>query len=183
MADIILAQVGWNTWMVTGESFLNDLLTDDLHPDVTIEFITCQSESEVQEIWSASVDNPVTAGPPWLINPAIAERVRRVVGMGGDYGILFGPWSAAFDANAEYAIANAAASALANETASVVLMSYVASDAPPFAGDLANIRVGMVEKELIARGIGHERFVRERRVPDEGDTEKADHIIIHVTGK
>ena len=180
MADIILAQVGWNTWLVRGEDHLDLLLANMLPPDVTIEFITCQSESEVRGLWSASVANPAMAGPPWLIHPKIAERTRRMLGFGGAYGVVFGQWSAAFDANAEGAIANAAEAAVADESASVVLTSYVAIDAPAFAGDLANIRIGMVEKELVARGIAAERIVRDRQQAGEGEAEKVDQVVIKV---
>lgn len=181
MADIVLAQIGSRTWMVDGETFLDDLLVNDLPGDVTIEFITCESESEVQEMWAANVENPGEAGPAWLIHPAIVERTKRMVGVGGAFGVVFAPWSAARDASADATIVAAADAAVADEIARVIITSYVPEDAPAFAGDLANIRAGMVETELLGRGVDKDRIQRDRAAAIGDQAGKADLIDILVT--
>lgn len=180
MADIVLAQIGSRTWMVEGEDFLDDLLGNMLPSHVTIEFITCQSESEVTDLWSASVADPVQAGPPWLIHPAIVERTKRVAGVGGAFGIQFAPWSAARDGSADATIAAIAEAAAADEAANVVVTSYVAEDAPAFAGDLANIRVGVVESGLAALGVDKSRLRRDRAAAIGDEAGKTDLIEIAV---
>jgi hypothetical protein len=181
MADIVLAQIGSRTWLVDGEAYLDGLLGNMLPDDVTIEFITCESESEVQALWSASVEDPGAAGPAWLIHPAIVERTKRMVGLGGAFGVLFAPWSAARDSSADAAIIAAADAAKADEHARVLVTSYVVEDAPAFAGDLANIRAGMVETELAAHGVDKARIHRERGAAIGDQATKADLIEILVT--
>ncbi len=181
MADIVLAQIGSRTWMVDGETFLDDLLVNDLPDDVTIEFITCESESEVQEMWAANVENPGQSGPAWLIHPSVVERTKRMIGVGGAFGVVFAPWSAARDASADATIVAAADAAVADEIARVIITSYVPEDAPGFAGDLANIRVGMVETELVSRGVGKDRIRRDRAAAIGDQAAKADLIEVLVT--
>src|SRR6185437_16231704 len=180
MADIVLAQIGSRTWLVEGEEFLDGLLGNMLPDDVTIEFITCESESEVQDRWYASVKDPGEAGPPWLIHPAIVDRTKRMVGLGGAFGVLFAPWSAARDSSADAAIVAAADAAMADEQARVVVASYVPEDAPAFAGDLANIRAGMIETELATRGVDKARIHRDRAAAIGDQATKADLIEIMI---
>ena len=176
MADIVLAQISDRTWLVKGEALLDDLLMNTLSSDITIELVTCHSESEVNALWHASVDNPAASGPPWLIHPGIAERVSRMVTGDGVFGVLFGAWSAARDAKADAVIGAAARHAMEQATARVVLTSYVASDGPAFAGEMANLRAGMVEAELLAQGVASSRIERAR----EETAEAADRIDIHI---
>lgn len=180
MADIILAQLGWNTWMVKGEDLLDDLLVNSLPDDVTIEFITCESESDVHAMWHASVKDPDAAGPAWLIHPAIVDRARRMMGLGGTFAVVFPAWSAAFDDNARTTIGNAIEAAQGDPAARVTLIATLAADAPPFAADLANIRAGMVEKDLLAGGVDAGRIQRDQRTAGPDDAEAVDHIIIEV---
>lgn len=177
MADIVLAQIGSRTWLVDGEAYLDDLLGNMLPDDVTIEFITCESESEVQAIWSANVADPGESGPAWMIHPAIVERTKRMVGLGGAWTVPFGPWSAARDAG-DGVIDSVADALQGDEAARVVLTSYVPEDAPTFAGDLANIRVGMVEADLVARGVDKVRIERSRGAAIGDNAAKADLIDI-----
>ncbi|HET6610196.1 MAG TPA: hypothetical protein VFG62_26260 [Rhodopila sp.] len=180
MADIVLAQIGSRTWLVEGEELLDSLLGNMLPDDVTIEFITCESESEVRDRWYASVKDPAEAGPPWMIHPAIVDRTKRMVGLGGVFGVLFAPWSAARDSSADAAIVAAADTAMADEQARVVVASYVPEDAPAFAGDLANIRAGMIEGELVARGVDKARIQRDRGAAIGDQATKADLIEIRI---
>ena len=183
MADIVLAQIGERTWMVSGEPYLDRLLGNMLPDDVTIEFITCQSESEIQELWYASVEDPDEAGPPWLLHPAIARRTLRMMqklGDGGVFEVPFTAWSAARDATADDVIAAAAEAALNDTALPVVVTSYVAADAPAFATDLAKIRMGMVEAALVAAGVDKERVAMASAVAEGDHAEKGDVIEVLV---
>jgi hypothetical protein len=187
MADIVLAQIGERTWMVGGEPFLDMLLGNMLPDDVTIEFVTCESESEVQAMWYANVEDPGASGPPWLIHPAIAARTLRMItradaAANGVFSVPFAAWSAARDATADEAIALAAEMALEDTALGVVVTSYVAADAPAFASDLAKIRMGMVETELVGRGVDKERVTLASAVAEGDHAEKGDSIEVLIGG-
>jgi hypothetical protein len=186
MADIVLAQIGDRTWMVGGEPFLDRLLGNMLPDDVTIEFVTCESESEVNALWYASVENPEEAGPPWLIHPAVAARTLRTIALAsgmatGVYAVPFAAWSAARDGAAEEAIAAAVETAESNNSnPGITVTCYIAPDAPSFANDLAKIRIGMVEAELVSRGIDKARLTLVNAVAEGDHAEKGDVIEIAV---
>ncbi len=42
MADIVLAESGGRTWLVTGEMYIDDLLAGTLPANITIEFVACE---------------------------------------------------------------------------------------------------------------------------------------------
>ncbi len=185
MADIVLAQVGMRTWMVGGEPFLDQLLGNMLPDDVTIEFITCQSESEVNALWYANVEDADESGPPWLIHPAIVARTQRMIAQavaaaGGVFAVPFAAWSAARDGSADETIAMAVEMAQADASLGVVVTSYVAADAPAFASDLAKIRMGMVEAELTSRGVDKTRVSMASAVADGDHAEKGDVIEVVI---
>jgi hypothetical protein len=162
--------------MVKGEQFLDDLLVNALEPDVTIEFILCQSESEVEALWHASVANPDAAGPPWLIHPAIVTRHKIASGAGGDFIVSFSPYSAMRDESADVVIKSAATRAQ-TEGAGVVLTSYKTDNAPAFAVDLAKLRLGVIQAELTACGIDEDMIRREEMA---GGDDQADQIGVRV---
>jgi hypothetical protein len=185
MADIVLAQIGERTWMVGGEPFLDALLANMLPNDVTIEFVTCQSESEVQALWYASLGNPDEFEPPWLIHPAIVSRTKRMIAQSvaessGLFEVPFAAWSAARNEAADETIGAAVEMALEDPSLAIVITSYVAADAPAFASDLAKIRMGMVEAELTARGIDKERLAMASAVAEGDHAEKGDTIEIAI---
>ncbi len=118
--------------------------------------------------------------PAAAIDAAIVDRTKRMVGLGGVFGVLFAPWSAARDSSADAAIVAAADTAMADEQARVVVASYVPEDAPAFAGDLANIRAGMIEGELVARGVDKALIQRDRGAAIGDQATKADLIEIRI---
>jgi hypothetical protein len=177
MADIVLAEHNGQTWLMSGETFIDDLLANTLQPDVTIEFVVCESESDLENIKARHLAAGVEGFDPWIIHPAIARRMRWA--LSGDdpsgYRVVFGAWSAARDADADEIIA-AAARAAARSEARVVLTSYIAPDGPPPLADLAALRGALIEAELTRLGVPASRIVRSRH---DGDA-SADHIDIKI---
>ena len=70
MADIVLAEHRGQTWLVSGEQYIDDLLANTLPGDISIEFIACQSDSDVTVLWVQNGAQPASAGSPWIINPS-----------------------------------------------------------------------------------------------------------------
>ena len=62
----------------------------------------------------------------------------------------------------------------------VVITSYVAVDAPAFATDLAKIRRGMVEAELLKQGVDLARIEMASAVAEGDHAEKGDVITVTV---
>jgi hypothetical protein len=176
MADIVLAQLGVRTWLVGGEALIDDLLANTLPPHVTIDFVACQSQSEVEALWLANTADPEEYGMPWLIHPAIAERCRKPAAGAGLYPVTFAPWSAMRDAGSEDAVAAAAREALADAAKTVALHWHVAAGAPALAAELGSLRCGLLEAELAAKGVPAERIGRLRG----DDAGVADRIDIRV---
>ena len=79
MADIVLAEHRGQAWLVSGEQYIDDLLANTLPGDISIEFIACQSDSDVTILWVQSGRQPTSAGLPWMIHPAIVTRIRRAI--------------------------------------------------------------------------------------------------------
>jgi hypothetical protein len=124
MADITLAECDGNTWVVGGEQYIDDLLANTLPPDVTIELIACDSKSDVMALWMQNC-GPLpdgVYGDPWVIHPAIAQRIRRA---SPDHAVFFAQWSAMLDADALAVIHAAALRAAEHPEAPVVLAQYL----------------------------------------------------------
>ena len=79
MADIVLAEHRGQTWLVSGERYIDDLLANTLPRDISIEFVACESEFDVTILWVQNCGQPTLAGAPWIIHPAIATRIRGKV--------------------------------------------------------------------------------------------------------
>jgi len=177
MADIVLAEHNGQTWLMSGEDFIDDLLANTLQPDVTIEFVVCESESELEGVKARLFAAQAGVLDPWIIHPAIARRVR--FGLSGDdpsgHRVVFGAWSAARDTDADAVIA-AAATQAASTDARVVLTSYIAPDGPAPMADMAALRSTLIEAELTRLGVQPFRIIRTRRDSDAGAS--VDHIDI-----
>lgn len=157
MADIVLAEHQGQSWLVSGERHIDDLLANTLAPNLTIEFVACESKSAVTELWVQYCGEPTFAVAPWIIHPAIAARLRpRPTGS----RVLFTPWSAMLDDDAKAVIAAAAARAAESGGAGVVLTRYLEGDDPQPITDLANLRSSLIEAQLVTLGIQPERIVR-----------------------
>jgi hypothetical protein len=160
MADIVLAEHQGQAWLVSGEQYIDDLLANTLPANLSIEFVACESHSDVIVLWVQSCGEPSTSGAPWMIHPAIANRIRRA---SSGHSVFFGQWSALLDNDAQSVIRAAADWAAKCGAAAVVLTSYVAPDGPRMVADLANLRSRLIEAELTELGVAPARIVRATR--------------------
>ncbi len=172
MADIILAEHQGQFWLVSGEGYIDDLLANALANDVTIEFVACESQSDVTDLWRAGGDPDTSSDQPWLIHPAIAARIRGAL---GDLSVVFTPWSAMLDDAARAVLVSAVARAGA--TMHVVLTRRPDADEAAAAGDLAKLRLHLIEAHLATLGLPADRVLR---AVGTGDTNGADSIDIVV---
>lgn len=175
MADIILAEHQGQSWLVSGEVHIDDLLANTLPPNLTIEFVTCESKSDVRDLWVQHCGEPTFAVAPWIIHPAIATRLR---GKSAGNRVFFTPWSAMLDDGAKAAIAAAAAHAAETGTAEVVLTRYLDADGPQAVADLANLRSSQIEALLVTLGVQPERIVRATGPRTAADIEHIDIAIV-----
>jgi hypothetical protein len=160
MADIVLAEHRGQTWLVSGERYIDDLLANTLPDDISIEFVACESESDVNVLWVQNCGQPTLAGAPWMIHPAIATRIRGTV---AGHSVFFGQWSAMLDHDARSVIRAAAVWAADSGDAAVVLAMYVGPGSAQALIDLANLRSTLIEAELTALGVAPSRIVRTTR--------------------
>lgn len=159
MADVTLAEYNDNVWLVGGEPHIDDLLANTLPAHITIEVLTCETKSQVHDLWVQLCGEPPFPGDPWLIHPAIVNRIRRA---DSGYAIYFGQWSAQLDTQAESLIVAAARHAHGG-TGKVTLTEFIDEGSPPFAADLARVRLGMIEQILLREGVAQSRLEHARR--------------------
>jgi hypothetical protein len=160
MADITLAEFNGRVWVVGGEAYIDDLLINALAPDVSIEMVRCESQSDVHALWVQLCGEPTTGGMPWIIHPNIAERIRR---SSPDYAVYFAQWSAMLDADALAVIREAANWLHEHPEAPVVLAEYLDPEGPPAMVDLSRLRAQLIEDKLAESGVERGRIARVRR--------------------
>jgi len=160
MADITLAECNQRVWVVGGEDYIDDLLANTLPAHVTIEMVRCETMADVHALWVQNCGEPETAGFPWVIHPAIADRIRR--GAPG-YSVYFAQWSAFLDQDAQAVIREAASWALQNESTPLELVEFLDPAGPPEMADLSRLRAKFIEDRLAEHGIARERLIRVRR--------------------
>lgn len=179
MADITLAECNTQVFLVGGEAYLDDLLANTLPAEVSIELVRCERQSDVHALWLQHGGGAEPGDMPWIIHPAIANRIRR---RSPDYAVFFTQWSALLDADAEAVVDAAAAWARANPAAPVQIVEYVDADAPPALAGLAALRAQLVEDRLAATGLDRARLIRARRATTEvpGMTRESQRIDIVV---
>lgn len=179
MADIILAEHRGQAWLVSGDRYIDDLLANVLEADVSIEFVACESESDVYALWIQNCGEPGPGGMPWMIHPAIIRRIRRTA---SGHAVYFGQWSAMLDDDALSVIKSAVVWAEEFSEAPILLLSYVDGAGPRAIADLANLRSSLIEEELERLGVASARFLRERRdlasVPGAGEESQRIDIVI-----
>jgi len=160
MADIVLAECRGQAWLVSGEQYIDHLLANTLPPDVSIELVACESKTEVDALWVQHCGPPDQYAAPWLIHPGVTNRVRRGK---ADHAVFFAQWSAMVDDDAKTVIRSAAAWARENAEAEVMLVRFVGPGSPSSMLDLANLRAGLIEAELVKLDIPPSRIRRETR--------------------
>jgi hypothetical protein len=179
MADIVLAEHSGLAWLVSGEQYIDDLLANTLPDDISIEFVACESHSDVTDLWVQNCGASRSSCAPWVIHPAIANRIRRTQ---SGHSVFFGQWSGMLDDDARAVIRSAASWAEASGHADMVLTCYIEPDSPRLVTDLANLRCGLIEAELIGHGIAASRIGRDTRdatsVPGIGaDNQRIDIVV------
>jgi outer membrane protein OmpA-like peptidoglycan-associated protein len=157
MADITLAEFNGRVWLVGGEPYLDDLLANTLASDVSIELVPCERKSNVNDLWLQLCGPQSTLGDPWMIHPSIVERIRR---RSSDHAVFFAEWSARLDRDAITVIASAAAWAVDNPTAPVVLIEYLDPAGPKAIADLSRLRAQLIEDKLVEGGVAVGRISR-----------------------
>lgn len=157
MADITLAEFNGRVWLVGGETYIDDLLANTLSKDVSIELVACETKSAVNDLWVQNCGKASTGGDPWMINPAIVNRIRR---SSPDYPVFFAQWSILLDQDALTVIASAAAWAVDNPAAAVLVAEYLDPAGPRAIADLSRLRAGLVEDKLAEGGVARDRIER-----------------------
>ena len=160
MADITLAEFNNRVWLVGGEVYIDDLLANTLAPEVSIELVRCESQSDIRDLWVQNCGEPTTGGMPWIIHPAIAERIRR---SSPDYAVYFAQWSAMLDPDALAVIRGAANWLSQHPEAPVTLAEYLDPEGPQAMVDLSRLRAQLIEDKLAEHGIERGQIARLRR--------------------
>ncbi len=150
MADITLAEFNGRVWLVGGELFIDDLLANTLAPEISIELIPCEHKSEVHRLWLQHCGPQEGFGDPWLIHPAIADRIRRAA---AEYSVFFAEWSAAIDADGHTVIASVSAWWHEHKTMMIDLVEFLDPDGPKSFADLSRLRAQLVEEALVGAGV------------------------------
>jgi len=160
MADITLAEYNGSVWLVGGEAYLDDLLINALPDGISIELVPCERKGDVHAMWHRLSGEPDYAGDPWMIHPAIVQRIR---GTPPATAIVFKPWIVMPDEDGMRVIARAAAEAAADPDSAMVLAAYVDPDATAAAAELVNLRLRMIEDALERENVPRARITREQR--------------------
>jgi hypothetical protein len=155
VADIVLAEYQGQAWLVGGEEYIDDLLANTLESNITIEILGCDSQSAVRRMWQGG-DACDPSGMPWMIHPAIVARLRRAI---GGLRVAFTPWSAMLDDEARAVLGVAAARAA--DGMALVLGRRPDPGEAAAAGDLAGLRLHLIEAHLAALGVPPERISRD----------------------
>ena len=160
MADITLAEFNGSFWLVGGESFIDDLLANTLESDISIELVQCESQSDVEELWTQHCGVPKEGSMPWVINPQIVNRIR---GRSPDYAVFFAQWSSFLDHDAVAVVRAAASWAAENAATPVRLAEYLDPAGPQAMADLSRLRAQLIEDKLVEAGVERARIGRLRR--------------------
>lgn len=160
MADITLAEFNGGVWLVGGEAYIDDLLANTLAPDVSIELVRCESQTDVRDLWIQNCGEQTTANMPWIIHPNIAERIRR---SSPDYAVYFAQWSAMLDPDALAVIRGAANWLSQHPEVPVTLAEDIDPAGPKAMVDLSRLRAQLIEDKLVEFGIEGRQIARLRR--------------------
>ncbi len=164
MADVTLAECNGNIWLVGGEQHVGALLFNSLPPEVTVEIVQLESAEQVRRLWLQNCGEPSSPSDPMLINPKIADRVRRT---SPKRMVFFSQWSAMMDDEAVSVIASAANWLLATPALGARLVEYVDPDAVPGVAELSRLRLTLVREKLAGFGVDRSRLTDESRLPED----------------
>jgi outer membrane protein OmpA-like peptidoglycan-associated protein len=160
MADVTLAEFNGSVWLVGGEQYIDDLLANMLPPEISIELLLCEHNSEVHDLWVKLSGKQDLIGQPWIIHPGIVARIRRSA---LENSLHFAEWSAALDDNARDTIASVAEWAGQNPAGTLDIVTFLDPDGPQSIADLSRLRAQLVSEALVAAGVPAARIGRATR--------------------
>lgn len=177
MADITLAEFNGRVWLVGGDNYIDDFLFNSLPPEITVEIVPCDSREQMLQMWTDMCGEPDGMSDPWLINPAIVDRVRRKL---SGHSVFFAEWSAAIESDGHVVIAAAAASWRDNMHATLDLVDYLEPNAPKSIANLSKLRRELIEEALIDKGVPATQIGHVTREPgtDAGNTQERQRVDI-----
>lgn len=149
MTRIVLAEFAGSVWLVRGDEHFDDLLANVLSKTAAVEFTTCANLDEVRAMWREHGDTENESDEPWLLNPAIVQRIK---GRGDARSVTFTPWSAMLDAGARDIVDGTAGWLQANTTARLLLRQFSPADAPAGMADLQSLRGQLLAGALARAG-------------------------------
>ena len=162
MADVTLAECNGNIWLVGGERYVDDLLFNTLPDGVSIELISCDDRDQVRKIWIQNCGEPLPPSEPMLVNPSIAERVRRST---PGRTVFFTQWSAMMDPDAIAVLRAAASWMVGSPSLKAVLVEYVPAKSVPGLAELSKLRLTLIASKLTEFGVAPERLSQRTRPP------------------
>ncbi len=181
MADVTLAEVGGQAWLVKGDEHVDGLLANNLPPTVSVEFVACATRADAWAIWHATSPEAEQGGMPWMIHPEVVRRIKGA--FGGASCIRFTPWSAMLTDDAREAITAAAALLAADGTARLTLRQFRPAEPPPGLLDLQRLRGQLVIAALAAAGADTARLDTDTGPTDTPeDCERLDLVCATATG-
>ena len=139
MATVTLAESDGQVWVVEGDEHVGALLVNELPDGVTVEIVACGTRAAAFALWRERSAEASDGAQPWLINPIIADRIRRSLGT-LQRAVAFTPWSAMLDAAAMAELVDAAAWLAANPAGRLVLRQFASAEPVPGLADLQRLR-------------------------------------------
>ena len=164
MADVTLAECNGNIFLVGGEQHLGALLYNTLPAEVTVELVQLESGEQVRRLWLQNCGEPSMPSDPMLINPKIADRLRRT---SPKRVVFFSQWSAMMDEEALSVVRSAADWLLATPTLTAQLVEFVDPDGMPGVADLSRLRLTLIRERLVELGVDRERLREDTRLPQD----------------
>lgn len=152
MADVTLAELNGQMWVVGGEEHLDALLFNDLPEGVAVRFVTCATHAEMFGMWPGRLLDEMAGAQPWLLNTLIAARIRNQFGL-GQRSVTFTPWSAMLDGAAQDTMAAAAAWLAQNPGGRLVLRQFAPASPVPGLADLQRLRAQLGAGALAGAGV------------------------------
>lgn len=179
MTRIVLAEFAGSVWLVRGDEHFDDLLANVLPKTITVEFTDCADLDEVRAMWREHGDTENEGEEPWLLNPAIVQRIKGRVD--ARY-VSFTPWSAMLDAGARETVDATAGWLQANATARLLLRQFISAEAPAGMADLQSLRGQLLAGALARAGADAAGLDHETQLSDTpGDIDRIELVTILVT--
>ena len=172
MADVTLAEINGQYWLVRGDRYVDAVLADALPAGVSVEVVPCATRAEAWAMWETDDADP--RDMPWMINPLLA---RRMCGGANEATIRFTAWSAMLSDVAQAELAAAADWLRAEPAGRLTLRQFCPADPPAGLADLQRLRGQLVGAAIVGKEAGAPRIdgVTETSAETE-DTERLDII-------